>query len=251
MVGEDWINQNYPAMDAPWQPGLLNHDSEKDDGIWLFSGKKRHANALHFQVYNCPRLLTLGRCANTWQRILLRNPFVPLLIRLTVLTFVLAALALGASIYNESNGLNNIPVTRQGVVIPNEISICRQESSTYMAFIVCSFAVIYLLYITWDEYFSKPLGLRSSRAKMRLLFLDLLFIVFSAANLSLAFYTVTDQQWSCFAKTTNFQNNNAGTEALSTCAKSTSLCSRQKALSSVLLIVLIAWLLTFTISVMR
>lgn len=175
----------------------------------------------------------------------------PLLIRLTVLTFVLAALALGASIYNESRDLNNIPVTRQGVVIPNEISICRQESSTYMAFIVCSFAVIYLLYITWDEYFSKPLGLRSSRAKIRLLFLDLLFIVFSAANLSLAFYTVRDQQWSCLSEITNFQDNSTGVEALSTCARSASLCRRQKALSSVLLIVLIAWVMTFTISIMR
>lgn len=66
---------------------------------------------------------------------------------------------------------------------------------------------------------------------MRLIFLDLFFIVFDSANLSLAFESI---EGGC-------SNSIAGT----------GFCSLQKTLASVLLIALIAWLLTFSISVMR
>ena len=96
-----------------------------------------------------------------------------------------------------------------------------------MAIIVDAIAMAYLVYITYDEYSGKPLGLRSAKAKMRLIFLDLFFIVFDSANLSLAFETLSDNR---------------------PCAE---VCGKQEALASVLLIALIAWLLTFSISVMR
>ena len=96
-----------------------------------------------------------------------------------------------------------------------------------MAIIVDVVAMLYLLYITYDEYTGKPLGLRSAKSKMRLIFLDLFFIVFDSANLSLAFEAI----------------------GYGDCVQQ--ICSRQKALASVLLIALIAWLLTFAISVLR
>ena len=102
-----------------------------------------------------------------------------------------------------------------------------QTASTDMAIIVDVVAMVYLLYITYDEYTGKPLGLRSAKAKMRLIFLDLFFIVFDSANLSLAFEAIG--YGDCYEQ----------------------ICSRQKALASVLLIALIAWLLTFAISVLR
>ena len=85
---------------------------------------------------------------------------------------------------------------------------------------------------------------------MRLLFLDLVFIIFSAANLSLAFNTLTDQQWSCFTGTPS-ENNNNEEAARSTCVHSTTLCRRQRGLVSVLLFAEIAWVMTFAISVLR
>lgn len=183
---------------------------------------------------------------------LMRNPFVPLVVRLTVMLYCAAALALGAWIYNESAGLNSSPALKVGTSTAsgsNQNYICEQQTSTYMAFTVNSIAVLYLFYITWDEYTSKPLGLRRTRAKMRLLFLDLLFIVFSAADLSLAFNTLTDQQWSCFSGSVD--NDNNAQAARSTCVYSSSLCNRQKALVSMLLIAEVAWVITFAISVMR
>ena len=129
---------------------------------------------------------------------------------MNVFIFSAVALALAGSIHHRS--------TRERLA---------QTASTDMAIIVDVVAMIYLLYITYDEYTGKPLGLRSAKAKMRLIFLDLFFIVFDSANLSLAFEALG--YGDCLAQ----------------------ICSRQKALASVLLIALIAWLLTFSISVLR
>ena len=128
---------------------------------------------------------------------------------MNVWSFSAVALALACSIHH----------------ITDECRI-RATPSTNMAIVVDAVALVYLLYITYDEYSGKPLGLRPAKAKMRLIFLDLFFIVFDSANLSLAFEAI---QGDCISQ----------------------VCTRQKALASVLLIALIAWLLTFSISVMR
>lgn len=116
-----------------------------------------------------------------------------------------------------------------------------QGPSTLIAITVDAVALVYILYITYDEYTGKPLGLRSAKAKMRLIFLDLFFIVFDSANLSLAFSALSDVQGPCQEGELN--------GILS--PRDRRLCQRQTALASVLLIVLIAWLMTFSISVLR
>jgi hypothetical protein len=110
-----------------------------------------------------------------------------------------------------------------------------------MAIIVDIIALVYILYITYDEYTGKPLGLRSPKAKMRLILLDLFFIVFDSANLSLAFDALSDVRWSC--------RDDVGVGG--TNSSSGPLCVRQRALSSVLLVALVAWITTFSISVLR
>jgi len=109
-------------------------------------------------------------------------------------------------------------------------------ASPILAIVVDAIALLYLVYITHDEYTGKPLGLRSARAKMRLLFLDLFFIVFGSANLSLAFQAVTDSK-----ENPILQSGEQQVEVL----------RQQAALASVLLVALIAWMMTFAISVLR
>ena len=182
----------------------------------------------------------------------MRNPFVPLCLRLIVLMFVLSALANGVTIWRHTTSLNGSPTYRSGVDFgpdSDNSAVCEQQPSTYMAFITNAVAVLYLAYITWDEYFSKPLGLRRSRDKMRLLFLDLIFIVVGAATLSLAFNTLLNRQWACYQNSPQNQNNAAA--AQSVCVKSEDLCRRQKALSGLLLVALFAWVLTFAVSISR
>lgn len=105
-----------------------------------------------------------------------------------------------------------------------------------MAIIVDAIAIPYILIITYDEYFSKPLGLRPPAAKLRLVLLDLAFIIFESANLALAFESMAGVDGSCDALPQGHQK---------------AACSTSKSLVAVLLFALIAWLFTFTISIFR
>lgn len=162
-------------------------------------------------------------------RIFVINPLVPLLLRIGILIFCLGALALACSIFQYSNNRYD------GVKVD-------QQASTIMAIVVQSFAIVYLVYIAYDEYSGKPLGLREPLGKMRLIMLDLLFIIFSSANLSLTFNTLYDDEWFC---ATNDRDSIDFTPTVG------SICRRQRSLAAFLFLVLGLWVLTFTISIIR
>ena len=118
------------------------------------------------------------------------HPLVPLIFRITVFTTSLIALGLSGSIHHLSNNYRY-----------------DQNASATMAIVVDVVAIPYILYITWDEYTGKPLGLRSPKAKIRLVLLDLFFIIFESANLALAFAALTDDDGSCRPGPENGPNN--------------------------------------------
>ena len=201
IVSEEWLQQNGPDYSRPWLAGASDGDPEKDPaGLYRFRAKRR---AWYIRA----------------QRTVLRNPIVPMVIRMNVWFFSAVALALACSIHHITDKSGEDKGSE-----PSEKT--NATPSTNMAIVVDAVALVYLLYITYDEYSGKPLGLRPAKAKMRLIFLDLFFIVFDSANLSLAFEAIEGD-----------------------CQKR--ICDQQKALASVLLIALIAWLLTFSISVIR
>ena len=199
IVDEEWLVQNGPDYSQPWLAGVGEEDADMK-GIHLWQSKRK-----------------------TWwvraQRTILRNPIIPLVFRSIVFLFSAIALGLAGSIYHR---------TKLNVALSN-------TPSTDMAIVVDAVALVYILYITYDEYTGKPLGLRSARAKLRLIFLDLIFIVFNSANLSLAFEGLHGRSGACSTRT--------GGQDL--------ICQRQRGLASVLLIALIAWLLNFSTSVLR
>lgn len=78
---------------------------------------------------------------------LLKNPFVPLFFRVTVLTFSAGALGIAASIYTAVQKVN---------VDADPNNQCASRASTFMAISVGCFALPYIGYVTWDEYMSKP-----------------------------------------------------------------------------------------------
>ncbi|KAK2764353.1 hypothetical protein FQN54_009046 [Arachnomyces sp. PD_36] len=204
VVSQQWMDDNFADYSQPWQ-GSKERDLEEGSPTIAFS--RRHK-------------LYVKRFQNT----ILQSPMVPLIIRTTVWFFSLIALALGGSIHHLSVSYNR-----------------PQGPSADMAIIVDAIAMAYLVWITYDEYTGKPLGLRPAKAKMRLIFLDLVFIVFDSANLSLAFEALSDVAGSC----TSAQINDSYDP------RNETLCGRQKALASVLLVALLAWIMTFAISVLR
>ncbi|KAG7661560.1 uncharacterized protein J8A68_004929 [[Candida] subhashii] len=164
------------------------------------------------------------------KKIFLFNPLVPLILRILTLILCICALALAGSIYK---------LSRQdwdGQPIP-------QEPSTIMAVVVQAVALLYVIYIAYDEYSGKPLGLREPMSKMRLIMLDLLFIIFSSANLSLTFNTLYEQEWVCQKDT------RPGVTDLFPVVGT--ICNRQRALAAFLFTILSLWVITFTISLLR
>ena len=142
------------------------------------------------------------------------HPSVPLIFRMIVLATSTIALGLAASVHHVSDKYK-----------------FPQNPSTTMAIVVDIVAMPYILYITWDEYTGKPLGLRSPKTKIRLVLLDVFFIIFESANLSLAFAALTDRN------TGNGLNSH--------------ICRRVKALCGILMVALIAWSMTFAVSIFR
>ncbi|RDW92005.1 hypothetical protein BP5796_01399 [Coleophoma crateriformis] len=201
-VDERFLKELTPGYEKPWRGDL--GDADGDETVYgLLHNKKRRKNFI-------------TRAQNT----LLLHPFVPLSLRVTVFTTSIISLGISGSVFHLSNTHN-----------------FRQSSSTTMAVVVDAVAIPYILYITWDEYTGKPLGLRSPRAKIRLVLLDLFFIIFEAANLALAFGALTDGDGSCVA--TKSSDFNAV------------VCHRVRALCAILMIALVAWSLTFAVSIFR
>ena len=147
------------------------------------------------------------------------HPYVPLIFRVIVLATSAIALGLAGSVYHLA-----------------KVYHYPQTASTVMAIVVDTVAIPYIVYITWDEYTGKPLGLRSPKAKIRLVLLDLWFIIFEAANLALAFASLTDDNGSCKTGLNGYNGP---------------LCHRVETLCSILLIALIAWSMTFAVSIFR
>ena len=205
---DEWMDENVPFWTADHQLADEHAMREKHRSIFLNKDRRR---GLFDRV----------------SRTILKNPFVPLLFRSLTAAFTIAALALGARVYEQTRTQDRLTGQRD------------QRASTYITIIVDSIAVPYIGYITWDEYTAKPLGLRSATAKTALLLVDLYFIVFYSSTLSLAFQALTDTRWACY------ENRD------STCAYSPTICRSEAALSSVLLVALLAWMITFSISVLR
>ncbi|KIY00497.1 uncharacterized protein Z520_04182 [Fonsecaea multimorphosa CBS 102226] len=228
-VDPDWLNQNFTDYSKTW---LADHDDDDvEDGSSRYRAFRRKRQVWYKRA----------------QFYILRNPFIPLAFRLTVLSFAIVALGLGASIYHETGKITECikqaPERRSAEctqrVGPTATDYYRDPSGL-MAVIVDAIAIGYTVYITYDEYFSKPLGLRRARAKVRLMLLDLFFIVFQSANLSLSFESLTVDEGAC----------KTGDSARTT-GRFESICDRAEALSGVLLVSLTAWLMTFSVSVLR
>ena len=130
IVSPEWWRENGPDYDQPWLADREPLDSE--DGAMIYKhGFRRKAWYQRFE------------------RTILRSPIVPMILRMIVLGFSVMALGLASSIHHLAND--------------SKAGAGGQSPSTDMAIIVDAIAIVYLLYITYDEYSGKPLGLRSAR----------------------------------------------------------------------------------------
>jgi hypothetical protein len=216
LVDEHFLESQALGLDKPWRGAMEGGDPEKAVGL-LRNKKKQKMWYQRIQVRRC--LLDSNVKTDDLQNVILLHPLVPLAFRLTVLATSVIALGLSGSIYYLTS-----------------LASFHQNPSTIMAIGVDIIALPYIGYVTWDEYAGKPLGLRSPKAKMTLVLLDLFFIMFESANLALAF---AEQSGSIGVCAAGENGSNRG------------ICERVKTLCTFLFIALVAWSLTFSVSIFR
>lgn len=138
-----------------------------------------------------PKKTTKARRQALYKRIwrtILRDPFVPLAFRLTVLLTSIIALALGARILQDERNLPGLPPdTDEKISTTRAINSGAEITQAIVAIAVDCVAIPYIGYMTWDEYTGKPLGLRSPSSKISLVLMDLFFIIFKSVSTTLAF----------------------------------------------------------------
>ncbi|CAL9735764.1 regulator of phospholipase D Srf1p [Monosporozyma servazzii] len=160
----------------------------------------------------------------------------PLAFRVIILFFSLISLGLAVRIFQNSRNFSN--------ELQNSIP---QQASTIMTICVNSIASIYTIYIAQDEFKSAPIGLRNILDKLKLIILDLLFIIFSSANLALAFNTRYDQRWVC---NSYYPLDLKGTVS-EVNPSVPHICRKQEALSAFLFILVFSWVCCVILSLVR
>jgi hypothetical protein len=136
------MKENIPIAAREWE--------EEDD---ISPDTSRRPRGFHSLMYRGKWLISperQERSVRLFWRLLLKNAFVPLVFRLTVMAFSCAALGIASTILQavQSNNQDRDPNNQ-----------CAPRASTYMGIIVPTIAIPYIAYVTWDEYTSRPLVL--------------------------------------------------------------------------------------------
>lgn len=117
----------------------------------------------------------------------------------------------------------------------NPMALLLQRSNLIMNLYINSLAIVYNTYISFDEFTGKPLGLRSPISKIRLILIDLLFIIFENTNFCFSFNSFTNNRRIC--------GNNSGVILL--------ICQRQRVLTILIFVLELLWITIFAISITR
>lgn len=186
------------SLSGKWKDELET-GSRQDDGskLWFLNSRKIH---------------------RTGYKLLRSNPFVPLTLRGLALVFAICALGLACRIF-----------------VLNRPYPTGQQASTILTIVVETLAVLYLGYTIYNEFFGKPLGLRTAKSKMLFVLCDIVFTIFTSAILSLAFEVHGRDSWACGF---GLENNST-------------LCNRQRDLVAMEFVSLVMFLFTFLVSIYR
>lgn len=217
------------ATGAPRPRVLTQEERDRATAIYAEYDRKREENPQPAEQPLPPR--ARREQTQSWLKTkLMRNAFIPLFFRIFVLAMSIIALGLSAKILH---------VFRKDHIVDRNPD-CKESPSTYMAIDIAALAIIYTSYIAWDEFTAKPIGLRPPSSKLKLLLLDLLFVAFMSANVSLAWEALWSDSFPC------------GGGGRNSCpSEGSGICEVQAALVAVLMIAIIAWLSTFIVSLYR
>ena len=165
---------------------------------------------------HAPQASRRRRTAVFYKRVwnlVLQHSLSPLLFRLAVVVTSVLALGIAARIYFLEDAIDRESAER---------------TQSAVAVVVDCVAIPYIGYMIWDEYTGKPVGLRSGVSKVRLILLDLFFIIFKSASTALAFESLV------------YHN-----------VRESNLLHLSAALGAFELVGLISWTMNFTVNIFR
>lgn len=146
---------------------------------------------------------------------IIRHSLVPLASRLAVMLTSIVGIAITGSMIR---------------LLRDDPDKATESGQAIAAAAVDSVAIPYIAFMIKDEYTGKPLGLRPPAAKIGLILLDLVFIVFKSASTALAFEVLIHH---------NIRDADKRMRSLS------------QALTAFMLLGLLAWVITFIINIFR
>ncbi|KAJ6444386.1 mutator-like element transposase [Purpureocillium lavendulum] len=193
VVDYEVLRKLQPTFDQRPEQGLGHHDSKSKA-----RGSRRGRTAAFYK--------------RAWN-VLIRHSLSPLLFRLAVAVTSILALAIAARIL---------------VLEDSHDRETAERTQSLVAIVVDCVAIPYTGYMIYDEYTGKPVGLRSGVSKIRLILLDLFFIIFKSASTALAFESLV------------YHN-----------VRETNLLHLAAALGAFELVGLISWTMNFIVNVFR
>lgn len=168
----------------------------------------------HDRIGRSRRERTIAFYKRLWKMII-RHSLVPLASRLAVMLTSIVGIAITGSMIR---------------LLRDDPDKATESGQAIAAAAVDSVAIPYIAFMIKDEYTGKPLGLRPPAAKIGLILLDLVFIVFKSASTALAFEVLIHH---------NIRDADKRMRSLS------------QALTAFMLLGLLAWVITFIINIFR
>ena len=164
-----------PGWNTPWAPEEMGQRQSIEVGRYRF-----HAGTDGY----FPHTKTGRKSLNSdrgeasmmrwpwWRNFLLHNPFVPLLIRFINLTFTTAVLAVAIRVH---------------LTLSSEDAAGIVGSSPVLAIIFSPLTMLHVAFQIYLEYFGRPIGLWSVRAKLLGTLIEIVFVALWSAELALTF----------------------------------------------------------------
>ncbi|EPQ29052.1 uncharacterized protein PFL1_03341 [Pseudozyma flocculosa PF-1] len=172
-----------------------------------------------------------------WKNFLIHNPFVPLLFRFLNISFTTATLAVAIELFQ---------------TLHEQQATDAVGSSPVVAIVFAPLTLVHIAFQIWIEYFGRPIGLWTVQSKLFYTIIELIFICFWSAELSLAFDNYFTSTLVCVSFGNPFGgSNNRDPQPLLDMSKKPYLCRLQGALIGLVFVSLLAYLIVLTVSLFR
>ncbi|KAN0060220.1 hypothetical protein ACQY0O_007549 [Thecaphora frezii] len=173
-----------------------------------------------------------------WKNFIIHNPFVPLLIRIVNISFTTATLAVAIKLWR---------------VLHQERATDAVGSSPMVAIVFAPLTLVHIAFQIWLEYFGRPIGLWTVQSKLFYTTIEIIFICFWSAELSLSFDNYFTSTLVCVSFGSPFGGSDHGLDPqpLLDMSRKPYICRLQGVLIGLTFVSLLAYVMVLMVSLFR